>query len=84
MRNQSVQEGAHSEETMWTVLNFAKLVEVTAVTTLHHQFNIGKYILLIHVVCYAPPGVLEHMFKVRLLIWTCVISLFRAAICASV
>ena len=42
MRNQSVPEGAHAEETMWTVLNFANLVEVTAVTTLHHQFNIGK------------------------------------------
>ena len=42
MRNQSVQEGAHAEEPMCTVVNFANLVEVTAVTTLHHQFNIGE------------------------------------------
>ena len=33
--------------------------------------------------CSAPPGVLEHMFKVQLLIWTCNISLCRSAIYGS-
>ena len=44
MRNQSVQEDAHAQEAMWTVLNFANLVEVTAVTTLHHQLLAYIYI----------------------------------------
>ena len=35
-------------------------------------------------ICSAPADVLDHMFKVRLFIWACNISLCRSAICASV
>ena len=36
---------------MWTVLNFANLVDVTAVTTLHHQLLVYIYVAFEVVIC---------------------------------